>query len=109
MAILTTAHAEFAIHGFELSALDYLLKPIAFDRFLVAVQKALDLLRLKTQSNIAHRAFLNFRVDYGLIKIELSEIKWVEAIDDYLQIHPQNKKLLVVRKTMKSLLNRLPS
>jgi len=109
MAIFTTAHAEFAIHGFELSALDYLLKPIVFDRFLVAVQKALDSLRLKIQSNIAHRSFLNFRVDYGLIKVELSEIKWVEAMDDYLQIHLQNKKPLVVRKTMKSLLKRLPS
>ena len=106
-AIFTTAYSEFAVQGFELSALDYLLKPISFERFQKATQKALDACKNKTQASTNSNSFIYIRVDYSLTKVELNEILWIEGLDDYLKIHLQNKKPLVVRMTMKAMLEKL--
>ncbi len=108
LVIFTTAYSEFAVQGFELSALDYLLKPISFERFSKATQKALDACKLKSQTISNTNSFINLRVDYGLTKVELNEILWIEGLDDYLKIHLQGKRPLVVRMTMKSMLEKLP-
>jgi DNA-binding LytR/AlgR family response regulator len=107
LAIFTTAYSEFAVQGFELSALDYLLKPISFDRFSKATQKALDACKLKSQSLGSNSSFIHLRVDYSLTKVELNEILWIEGLDDYLKIHLQGKRPLVVRMTMKAMLEKL--
>ncbi|MCF0054502.1 LytTR family DNA-binding domain-containing protein [Dyadobacter sp. CY356] len=110
--IFTTAYSEFAVESYEVQALDYLLKPFSFERFTSAVQKAQDRVQALRQNagNAAdgEPAHLFFRVDYGLVKIELSDILFIEGLDNYLKIHVRNGRPLVVRMTMKAMLDKLP-
>ena len=108
-AIFTTAYSEFAVEGFELSAMDYLLKPYTFERFSRATQKVLDACQLRTKKVLKNETYIYLRADYSLQKIELSEIQWIEGLDDYLKIQLKDKKPVVVRMTMKAILEKLPS
>jgi DNA-binding LytR/AlgR family response regulator len=106
MVIFTTAYSEFAVEGFNVSAVDYLLKPFTFERFSVAVDKAYKMRRLQaTERN--EKKYLFLRVDYSLVKVDPKEILLIEGLDDYLKIHIKDKKTLVVRMTMKSILEKL--
>ncbi len=102
MVIFTTAFSEFAVEGFNLNAADYLLKPFAFDRFEQAVEKVKLLLEQqhKTQTEQQH---LFVRADYSLKKILLSDILFIEGLDDYLKIHIENQKTIVARLTLKTI------
>lgn len=86
--IFITAYREFALDGFDTGAIDYLVKPVRFDRFLKAVQKAKDYLDLKRNSNASQeqndRVFI--KSEGKIIKILLSEIIYIEAQGDYLNI-----------------------
>ncbi|WP_281636735.1 LytR/AlgR family response regulator transcription factor [Flavobacterium marginilacus] len=106
MVIFTTAYSEYAVEGFTLSATDYLLKPISFVRFEQAVEKAYS--QWKSQNQSSEQQYLFIRADYSLIKILLSDILFIEGLDDYLKIHIQNQKTIVARMTMKALLQKLP-
>ncbi|MBS7255249.1 LytR/AlgR family response regulator transcription factor [Flavobacterium branchiicola] len=106
MVIFTTAHSEFAVEGFTLSATDYLLKPISLARFQQAVEKAS--LQLKLLSQNIEQQYLFIRADYSLIKILFSDILYIEGLDDYLKIHIQNQKTVVARMTLKAILQKLP-
>ncbi|WP_348798227.1 LytR/AlgR family response regulator transcription factor [Flavobacterium adhaerens] len=106
MVIFTTAYSEYAVEGFTLSATDYLLKPFSFIRFEQAVEKAY--IQWKTQNQNPEQQYLFVRADYSLIKILLSDILYIEGLDDYLKIHIQNQKTIVARMTMKALLQKLP-
>ena len=89
MVIFTTAYSEYAVEGFNLNAVDYLLKPFTFERFMQAVNKA------KTAAKIADdqkEKYLFIRADYSLIKIVTEDILFIEGLDDYLKIHIQNDK-----------------
>jgi DNA-binding LytR/AlgR family response regulator len=101
MVIFTTAHSEYAVEGFNLNALDYLLKPFTFERFLQAVEKAKLFLPPPPP--------LIFRIDYSLVKVNLPDILFIEGLDDYLKIHLQQQPPLVVRMTMKAILEKLPA
>lgn len=107
MVIFTTAYSEYAVEGFTLSATDYLLKPFSFSRFQQAVEKAY--LQWKIQNQNPEQQNLFIRADYSLIKILISDILFIEGLDDYLKIHIQNQKTVVARMTLKSLLEKLPS
>jgi len=107
MVIFTTAYGEYAVEGFNLNAVDYLLKPFTFDRFQQAVNKAFDLLDYR-QNKISSPEYILIRADYSLIKVRTAEILFVEAADDYLKIHLENKSPLMVRMTMKGLMDTLP-
>ena len=107
MVIFATAYGEYAVEGFNLSAVDYLLKPFTFERFLQAVGKAKDLIVLR-QKNELEDQHLALRVDYSLVKVSLSEILYVEGLDDYVKIHLKDQQPLVVRMTMKSIIEKLP-
>lgn len=107
LVIFTTAHSEFAVEGFNLNAVDYLLKPFTFERFLQAVQKAQNVMQFN-QSNPAMPLPLVFRVDYGLTRVHITDILFIEGLDDYLKIHLDQQPPLIVRMTMKVLLEKLP-
>jgi DNA-binding LytR/AlgR family response regulator len=113
MVIFTTAYADYAVEGFALNAIDYLLKPFTFERFLQAVTKASDYLRWQQQSQPAgaDQPWLYVRADYTLYKIALADILFIEGLDDYVRIHLQSEPLrpVVARMTMKILLEKLPS
>ncbi|MFT3935650.1 MAG: LytTR family DNA-binding domain-containing protein [Chitinophagaceae bacterium] len=109
MVIFTTAFSEYAVEGFNLSAVDYLLKPFTFDRFQQAVAKAEEYYNYKKQSGNETPKYLFIRADYSLLKISLSDIIYIEGLDDYLKIHLVNSHPVVARMTMKSILEKLPS
>jgi DNA-binding LytR/AlgR family response regulator len=107
MVIFTTAHSEYAIEGFNLSAVDFLLKPFTEERFLKAVHKANDYYQAQRRQDTAQQ-FLFVRADYSLVKIPIADIQLIEGLDDYLKIHIQCQKTVVARVTMKSILEKLP-
>lgn len=106
MVIFTTAHSEYAVEGFTLSATDYVLKPFSFPRFEQAVEKAYSQWKLQNQD--PEKLYLFIRADYSLNKILISDILYVEGLDDYLKIHLENQKTIVARMTLKALLQKLP-
>jgi DNA-binding LytR/AlgR family response regulator len=113
MVIFITAYEEYALEGYSLDVVDYLLKPVSFDRFLKAVNKAQELYRLKhqetpPQSLIGDYLFVN--ADYSLVKVRLSEITYIEGLKDYVKIHQTSStRPVITRLTMKALEERLPS
>jgi len=110
MVIFITSRADYAVEGFNLMAVDYLLKPFSYDRFLQAVKRANDFLNFNTQSEKADDTkFLFIRADFSLIKVAVADIIYIEALDDYLKIYIQDQKTLVARMTMKTILEKLPA
>lgn len=90
--IFTTAHREFAFEGFELNAVDYLLKPISYSRFLKAVQKTLS---INSATNIQN-ASIFIKCDGLLVKIFCHEILFIETAKDYVFVHTLQKKYLTL-------------
>ena len=109
MVIFTTAYSEYAIEGFNLNAVDYILKPFTFERFLLAVNKANDFFNYQAQKENTGNQFIFVRADYSLLKINIASILYIEGLDDYLKIHIENQKTVVTRMTMKALLEKLPA
>lgn len=107
MVIFTTAHSQYAVDGFNVKAVDYLLKPFTFERFEQAFSRALEKYELiRQKSNLADDS-LFVRADYKLIKIPQNEILFIEGLDDYLKIHILDKKPVVARMTMKVMMEKL--
>lgn len=106
LVIFCTAHGQYAVEGFNLNALDYLLKPFTFERFKQATDKAKDYFAQNDNQKSPH---LFIRADYSLQKITLDDILYIEALDDYLKIYLHQQKTIVARMTMKALLEKLPS
>lgn len=106
--IFTTAHSQYAVEGFNLKAVDFLLKPYTFERFEQAVKRAQEAIGRTRQSDSGSEQFLFVRADYSLVKINIADILYIEGLDDYLKIHVHNQKTIVTRMTMKSILKRLP-
>jgi DNA-binding LytR/AlgR family response regulator len=109
MVIFTTAYSEFAVEGFNLNAVDYLLKPFTFERFEQAVNKAQDFFNIQLQKGGKETRYLFIRADYSLNKISIDDILYIEGLDDYLKIHIQDRKPLVARMTIKAVLEKLPA
>jgi DNA-binding LytR/AlgR family response regulator len=107
LVVFTTAYAEYAVEGFNLSAVDYLLKPYPFERFQQAIDKVREQIRLRTQAEAAQPAYLFVRADYSLYKIALADIRFVEGLDDYLKIHLDGQRPVVARMTMKGMAEKL--
>nr|WP_293842767.1 LytTR family DNA-binding domain-containing protein [uncultured Arsenicibacter sp.] len=107
MVIFTTAYAEYAVEGFNLNAVDYLLKPFTRDRFLQAVEKAKDYHALINRVPLPKTAYLYIRADYRMYKISIEDILFIEGLDDYLKIHVQNSRPVVARMTMKAMAQKL--
>jgi DNA-binding LytR/AlgR family response regulator len=103
-AIFITAHSEYAVESYNLNAIDYLLKPFEFDRFLVAVKKV----KTKFQIDKTEEESIFVRSDYRLVKIYISEIQHIESSADYLTIVYKNQSKIVTRMTMIDMVALLP-
>ena len=112
MFILITAYEKYALEGYELDVVDYLVKPVSLERFIKACNKAWELhqLKIKNQSGAETPSYFFINADYSLVKVVFSDIMWVEGLKDYLKIHLRStSKPLVARMTMKAIEEQLPS
>ncbi|MFT3909436.1 MAG: LytTR family DNA-binding domain-containing protein [Ferruginibacter sp.] len=107
--IFTTAYKKFAYEGFELEAVDYLLKPIEYNRFLKAVQKAIALHQQGATIKNPENEFLFVRSEYRMLKIDINTIEYIEGLEDYIKIHITNAKPILTLMTMKGVIEKLPS
>ena len=109
--IFTTAYRDYAVEGFELQAVDYLLKPISFDRLLKAVNTYFDIYTtsnyVKTPTQEQHN-FMFVRADRRMIKIDFDSILYIESYSDYIKIHLENETI-VTRETISAIEAKLPS
>jgi DNA-binding LytR/AlgR family response regulator len=111
--IFTTAFSRYAVEGFELDVIDYLLKPYSFERFLKAVNKAHEYLELHEKAGTSRKSvtygshYLFVRADYKLVKIDLQDILYIEGLKDYVKIYCGEKPLLT-QMSMKSIEEKLP-
>jgi DNA-binding LytR/AlgR family response regulator len=102
--IFTTAYEKFALQGYELNVLDYLLKPIAYERFLKACCKARDLFRIKENRETT---YLFIKTEHKLEKLFFGEILFAEAMENYVAIYSGDKKI-ITHSTLKSVQESLP-
>jgi DNA-binding LytR/AlgR family response regulator len=108
LVIFITAYEKFAIEGYNLDVVDYLLKPVAFDRFLKATNKAQELYSLRSKT--ASPDFIFVHADYNLVKISFTDIIFIEGLKDYVKIHlASSQRPVITRMSMKSLEELLPS
>jgi DNA-binding LytR/AlgR family response regulator len=109
LVILTTAFPQYAVEGYELDIIDYLLKPVAFARFLKAVQKAREFADLKQAATTqTARSFLFVRSEKRIEKIELADIQYIESLGNYVNIYTDSKKIIAYL-TLKGLESQLPA
>jgi two-component system, LytTR family, response regulator len=110
--ILTTAYSEFAIEGFDLDVVDYLLKPIRFARFLTAVQKAVKEVaeKMPETDSAADEDYIFVKTESKgkLLKINLADIEYIEGMKNYVAIYRSGQKTLVYTN-LKDLVNHLPA
>lgn len=118
LVIFTTAYENYALEGFNLNALDYLVKPIAFERFLQAAQKAQDRLAPRPPEPAAAPApapahptaddYIFVKADYHTQRLNLRDIRYLEGLKDYIKIYAGAKPILTLN-SLKAFEDRLPS
>ena len=112
LIIFTTAYSHYALEGFEHNAVDYLLKPISFERFTKAVNRAFDLHKLKSktvsESDSDSKDYMFVKADYKLVKIKFDDILYIEGLKDYVKIVTAEKTILTLNR-MKNMKEKLPA
>lgn len=119
MFILITAYEKYALEGFNLEVVDYLVKPVPLDRFMKACGKALELYQLRQSRETGSPAasstntpdYLFVNADYSLLKVTLSDILYIEGLKDYVKIHLKSApgKPVIPRMSMKAIEEELPA
>jgi DNA-binding LytR/AlgR family response regulator len=110
LVIFTTAFSEYAVKGFDLEAVDYLIKPIKFERFVQGVERAKKIFDQKTiRENTGTQDFFFVKSEYHFVKIAFDDILYIEGLDDYVKIHLCNSsKPILSLISRKSLMEKLP-
>lgn len=107
--IITTAHPDFALQGYELDVVDYLVKPVSLERFIKAVNKAIDRVKLQTPVERSIKPdYMFVKSDQKLIRISFSDIDYIEGMKDYVKIFTR-EKMIVTLHTMKYFESSLPA
>lgn len=101
--IFTTAYPQFAVEGFEVNAVDYLLKPISFERFLTAINKTISLLNIEKDE----QDFIILKENKALHKVFFNDILYLEAFGDYVKVHTASKTI-ITHSTFSNLIENLP-
>lgn len=113
MIILITAYDKYALDGFNLDVVDYVVKPVSVERFVKACNKAWELYQLKTKQATSIESvpeYLFVNVDYSLLKIVISDIIFIEGLKDYIKIHlSSTTRPVVTRMNMKTMEEQLPA
>ncbi len=104
LVIFVTAYPQYAVEGFEVDAVDYLLKPVSFERFRLAVNRAVDRFKQKPENKTSHLILRSNKKDY---RVTFDEIKYLEACGDYVRFG-LNDQTLMVHGRLKDFLARLP-
>ena len=113
--IFTTAYSHYAVEGFNLNAVDYLVKPIPFHRFLKAVNRAQELLNLKCESEVVAEIvstpsdFIFVKSEYENVKVDLTSIKYIEGLKDYIKIYTDSPKPILTLNSLKAFEEKLPA
>ncbi len=111
--IFTTAYSEYAVEGFKVDAVDYLLKPISYSSFLKAANKVSGLIELtnnaQTETVKADASHLFVKSEYKLLRIELADIKYIESMHEYVKIHLASGSPVTTMVSMKAIEEQLPS
>lgn len=111
--VITSAYSEYALQGYEHNVIDYLLKPVSFDRFYKAVLKVQEVFKEQAFTKVITAEeksddFLFVKTDGKLIKVNLNDLQFVEGLKDYLYLHLKNEKLIVL-DTLKDFELKLPN
>jgi DNA-binding LytR/AlgR family response regulator len=111
--IITTAYSQYALDGFELDVVDYLMKPVTFERFFKAVNKYFaaknqNQISLENESGFDDHAFIYVKENKKVIKIYLKEIHFIEGLNEYIRIHTDNRRV-VVKSSLQAIEKKLPS
>ena len=111
--IFTTAYREYAVEGFDLKAVDYLLKPISFERLLQGINKFVEessaiVPRQSEEIHIEKDDSIFVRSDRKMVKVNFKDIVFIESLSDYIKIHLEGQKVLVTRDTLSNIEARLP-
>ena len=117
LIIFTTAYSHYAVEGFNLNAVDYLVKPIPFHRFIKAVNRAQELFNLKTeQENVVPEVqaqpkadFIFVKSEYENVKVNLNSIKYIEGLKDYIKIYSDKPKPILTLNSLKAFEDKLPT
>ncbi len=110
--IITTAFSQYAIEGFELDVVDYLMKPVTFERFFKAVNKYFSTRKkqdvtLENGNSVNDHAFIYVKENKKIIKIYLKEIHFIEGLNEYIRIHTESRRV-VVKSSLQSIEEKLP-
>jgi two-component system LytT family response regulator len=110
--VFTTAYSEYAVEGFKVDALDYLLKPIDYTSFLKAATKVKNLIDLKSTTSVesikATSDHLFVKSEYKLVRIELDDITYIESQHEYIKINLVNRKPVMTMVSLKAIEDQLP-